>query len=174
MKRKFNSYPLTLVMILFSAWEVQATGINVEMRDITEQGSGTRLGTVQITESKDGLVLTPYLKGLTPGEHGFHVHENGRCDAGEKDGKPVAGLKAGGHYDPDHSGQHQGPKGQGHRGDLPRLVVNADGRAEQPVQSGRLQLSELSKRSLMIHEGNDNYGDQPGGARVACGIIGGP
>ena len=173
MKPKFNKGWLILAAALVPESLLAAPGVNVEMHEVNEQGSGSSLGTVQIKASENGLVLTPYLKGLNPGNHGFHVHENGSCDAGEKDGKKVAALKAGSHYDPDHSGQHQGPLGQGHRGDLARLAVNASGRAETPIESQRLTLSDLAGRSLVVHEGDDNYGDQPGGARIACGIIGG-
>ena len=63
------------------------------------------------------------LKGLTPGEHGFHLHEKDSCGPGEKDGKPAAGIAAGGHYDPAATKAHKGPGGGGHKGDLPKLVV---------------------------------------------------
>jgi Cu-Zn family superoxide dismutase len=93
-----------------------------------------------------------------------------------KDGKPVAGLAAGGHYDPAGTGKHEGPYGNGHLGDLPPLYVGPDGRATQPVLAPRLKLSDLKGRSLMIHAGGDNYSDKPeplggGGARVACGVV---
>jgi Cu-Zn family superoxide dismutase len=44
------------------------------------------------------------------------------------------------------------------------------------VTATRLTLKEVRGRSIMIHEGGDNYSDQPkplggGGARIACGVI---
>ena len=143
----------------------------------TPEGVGDELGTVTLEETTDGLVLTPNLKGLAEGEHGFHVHQNPSCEPGEKDGKKVAGLGAGGHYDPKGTGKHTGPEGvDGHLGDLPVLAVAADGTATQPVTAPRLTLADVKGRSLMIHAGGDNYSDTPealggGGARLACGVI---
>jgi Cu-Zn family superoxide dismutase len=88
----------------------------------------------------------------------------------------VAGLAAGGHFDPSNSGMHQGPYGAGHLGDLPALYVDSLGRAVQPVLAPRVKIDDIRGRALMIHAGGDNYADQPkalggGGARVACGVI---
>jgi Cu-Zn family superoxide dismutase len=113
---------------------------------------------------------------LVPGVHGFHLHQNPSCDAKENDGKMVAALAAGGHYDPQQSKRHDSPWGDGHLGDLPPLYVNADGSANQPVLAPRLKTADLAGRSLMVHAGGDNHADHPaalggGGARVACGVI---
>jgi len=88
----------------------------------------------------------------------------------------TAGMAAGGHLDPAKTGKHLGPYGDGHLGDLPPLVVDADGTAMLPVLAPRLKVKDLKGRSIMIHAGGDNYSDQPkplggGGARVACGVI---
>ncbi|MCP6423609.1 superoxide dismutase family protein, partial [Klebsiella pneumoniae] len=70
-------------------------------------------------------------------------------------------FAAGGHLDPASSGKHLGPQGAGHLGDLPALVVNASGIANQPVAAPRLTLKDVQGRALMIHEGGDNYSDEP-------------
>lgn len=150
--------------------------IVVSMNSISEAGVGSSIGTVKLTDSSGGLLVEPDLRGLTPGDHGFHVHENPSCAAAEKDGAKVAGLAAGGHYDPAASKVHSGPQGTGHLGDLPLLKVGADGRATQAVTAPRLTLAAVRNRALMIHAGGDNYADQPaplggGGGRVACGVI---
>jgi Cu-Zn family superoxide dismutase len=120
--------------------------------------------------------------------------------------QPAAGMAAGGHYDPEKTGKHHGPYGMnsrmmdghmmgghrmgdhrrgmagrtgamgGHRGDLPPLVVNADGTATLPVLAPQLKVADLSGKALMIHAGGDNYSDDPaplggGGPRIACGVI---
>jgi len=144
---------------------------SITMQAISPAGTGESIGTIQVREDAGSLVFTPDLHALAPGAHGFHVHENPACGAGEKDGKPVAGMAAGGHYDPEKTGQHSGPEGAGHKGDLPVLTVAADGTARTAVRTKRLTLAELAGHSLMIHAEADNYADQPGGARVACGIV---
>ena len=87
-----------------------------------------------------------------------------------------AAESAGSHFDAGKTGKHEGPYGAGHSGDLPPLFVDADGKATLPVLAPRLKTSDLKGHALMIHEGGDNYSDQPkplggGGARIACGAV---
>jgi Cu/Zn superoxide dismutase len=93
------------------------------------------------------------------------------------EGKTMAGFAAGGHWDPDGAKAHKGPEGSGHRGDLPVLKVKADGTADERLVAPHVKsLDELKGKALMIHEGGDNYADEPkplggGGGRIACGVI---
>jgi Cu-Zn family superoxide dismutase len=149
----------------------------VDMNAIDIKGVGASVGTISVAaDPKGGVRFTPDLKNLPPGEHGFHVHEFANCGAKEKDGKMEAGEAAGGHYDPKKAKAHAGPKGSGHMGDMPTLQVGAQGMATSPVTVARLTLRELGGKSIVIHEGGDNYSDQPkpnggGGTRIACGVI---
>ncbi|MBN8432102.1 superoxide dismutase family protein [Microbulbifer salipaludis] len=148
----------------------------VSVLKVDSKGVGTMLGTVTISETPYGLVFTPNLKGLPQGLHGFHLHQNGSCEPGEKDGKMVPALSAGGHYDPKETGKHGLPWGDGHLGDLPSLYVDSDGRATSPVLAPRVKVADLKGRALMIHAGGDNFSDHPkplggGGSRIACGVI---
>lgn len=151
--------------------------LDVPMTLVTPDGTGKMIGSVTIAESKTGLVFTPKLTDLPPGSRGFHVHETGSCGANEKDGKKVAAGAAGGHLDPHGTKHHEGPTGNGHMGDLPPLVVAANGSAGTAVTAPRLtKLSEVKGKALMIHAGGDNFSDQPkplggGGDRIACGVI---
>ena len=141
---------------------------------ISSEGVGQSIGTVTALDSDDGLVIKANLTGLQPGEYGFHLHENGSCQPAMQDGVSVAGLAAGGHWDPDNTGHHLGPFGEGHRGDLSRLIVSADGGTTEPVVAPRLNLDDLQGRALILHSGGDTYNDEPplggGGARMACGL----
>lgn len=145
--------------------------------DLVDASGATRaVGTVALADSSYGLVLTPALQGLPPGVHGFHVHEKGSCAAQEVGGKLVPGAAAGGHYDPQGTGRHGTPWGDGHLGDLPALFVDAEGRASTPVLAPRLKLADVAGHALMVHAGGDNHADHPaplggGGARIACGVI---
>lgn len=165
-----------LCLSLFAVPAAALADMSVTMNLVDAQGTGAVIGSVSLSESPYGLVLTPALKGLSPGLHGFHVHVNASCAAKEKDGKMVPGLAAGGHYDPQDSKVHGMPWGNGHLGDLPALYVDADGNVGNPVLAPRLNLASVSGRSLMIHAGGDNHSDHPaplggGGARMACGVI---
>lgn len=150
--------------------------LDVNMNQVSRYGVGEAIGSINARHTNYGVVFTPNLRGLTPGLHGFHVHENPDCGAAEKDREKIAGLAAGGHFDPKKTGVHEGPYRDGHLGDLPALLVNADGTATHPVLAPRLKLHDVEGRSLVIHAGGDNYSDNPkplggGGARVACGVL---
>lgn len=150
--------------------------VDVEMHKVTEAGKGQPIGTITLTENDHGVVFTPNLTGLTPGLHGFHVHQNASCGPKKKNNKIVPGGAAGGHYDPQDSKHHDSPWANGHLGDLPALYVNESGQATSPVLAPRLTLSLLKQHAVMIHKGSDNYADEPkplggGGKRVACGVI---
>jgi Cu-Zn family superoxide dismutase len=150
--------------------------LKATMSVLSDAGIGASAGTVTISETPHGVVFTPALTGLPAGLHGFHVHDVGNCSPAQKDGKPVAGLAAGGHYDPAGSKHHGLPWGDGHLGDLPALYVDASGNANNPVLAPRLKLADLKGRALMVHVGGDNHADHPaalggGGARLVCGVI---
>jgi Cu-Zn family superoxide dismutase len=168
---------LGAALIAAAALPAQAEDITIKMRAISAEGIGKEVGTIRAVDTPKGLMLVPRLSGLTPGDHGFHLHENPSC-APKKgpDGKPVAGLAAGGHFDPEKTGKHEGPMGKGHLGDLPFLAVDDKGEAKKAVTAPRLKVADLWGRSLMIHTGGDNYADHPhplggGAGRVACGRI---
>ncbi|WP_305840335.1 superoxide dismutase family protein [Photobacterium leiognathi] len=154
--------------------QVLAQDLIVKMTDLQ---TGNPVGTIELSQNKYGVVFTPELTDLTPGMHGFHIHQNGNCDSIEKNGKVVLGGAAGGHYDPEHTTKHGFAWTDGnHKGDLPVLFVSANGLATNPVLAPRLTLEELKGRSIMIHAGGDNHSDMPkalggGGSRVACGVI---
>lgn len=164
-----------LAAMLWIGAAAAAEALSVQMHRVNESGTGEALGEVRVTDNPHGALFEPKLNGLTPGLHGFHVHEHPDCGPGQKKGERKPGLSAGGHYDPEDSGRHEGPFGQGHLGDLPALVVDRDGSAAHPVLAPRIALSDLRGRALMVHEGGDTYSDQPelggGGARVACGVV---
>jgi Cu-Zn family superoxide dismutase len=153
------------------AWAQQLT---VDINKISESGVGEKVGTVTIAEGNKGTSFKVAVTGVGPGKHGFHVHEKGDCAATMKDGKMEAGVAAGPHYDPDGKKSHKGPQGAGHKGDLPLLTSNAKG-INQTVTAPKLKLADVQGRALVIHEGGDNYTDNPenggGKGRIACGVV---
>lgn len=112
--------------------------------------------------------------GLTPGEHGVHIHETGECSAPDFE-------SAGGHYNP--TGAQHGllnPEGP-HAGDLPNLMVSENGTVDYVVTTALVTASDGERTlfdgdgsALMIHESADDYVTDSGGdsgSRVACGVI---
>jgi Cu-Zn family superoxide dismutase len=151
--------------------------------------SGAKVGKVRFESAGAGaLVVRVSVKGLTPGFHGFHVHETGAC------GAPFAG--AGSHYNP--TAQMHGA----HAGDMPPLLVGSDGRATARFTTTSLTLDGLvdaagDGSAVILHAGSDNLANIPtsyhshlpdatsttfgpdaatkatgdAGARVACGVV---
>eukprot|EP00750_Incisomonas_marina_P015788 INCI18643.1.p1 GENE.INCI18643.1~~INCI18643.1.p1 ORF type:complete len:598 (+),score=120.47 INCI18643.1:293-2086(+) len=142
-------------------------------------------GTVQFTQAEvDGPVEVQYeITGLTPGLHGFHIHEKADFSNGC--------ASAGGHWNP--HGKTHGDLADApncHAGDLGNIVADESGRAAGRLVAPLLRLSgELSivGRSVMVHADPDDLGkgdcSEPGvngktshttgnaGARVGCGEI---
>lgn len=168
-----------LVLLAAAVQPVLAAEKTITLHAISATGIGAEIGTVTARDTAQGLMLIPDLRQLSPpGPHGFHVHDKPDCGPGPgADGRPAAGMAAGGHYDPRKAGAHRGPHDRSsHLGDLPPLVVNENGTATLPVLAPRLKVSNLTGRAIMVHAGGDNYSDQPaplggGGARIACGVI---
>jgi superoxide dismutase, Cu-Zn family len=171
-----NAVMLAAATIVTGASAAYAASETITMNAIDANGVGKEIGTLVLSDTQTGLQITPQLIGLPPGDHGFHAHGNPNCgpDPGPN-GQPAAGMAAGGHYDPANTGKHLGPYGEGHKGDMPVLTVDASGEATKAVVVPHLTVADVKGRSIMIHAGGDNYSDQPvplggGGARIACGV----
>lgn len=160
--------------LALGACTAAAAQMKVPMSAINETGVGQSIGDITIAETSSVLEFTINVTGIPDGEHGFHVHEKGDCGPGEKDGKPAAGLAAGGHFDPASTKTHKGPDHAGHQGDLPKLT-SSGGKISTTVKVANTKLADVAGRALMIHEGGDNYSDNPenggGKARIACGVV---
>lgn len=136
--------------------------------------SGTRVGLATFSEQNGSGQLGISVSGLSPGQHGMHVHENGACT-------PPAFESAGGHFNPG-SKQHglENPEGP-HAGDLPNLVVDADGSADTTFTVSASLLTEgpasmigAQKRAFVIHADPDDQKADPSGnsgSRAVCGVI---
>ncbi len=146
----------------------------IDINAVSAQGVGTKIGTVSFQDSANGLKINTQLSQLPSGYHGFHIHEKGSCEPAEKEGKMVAALAAGGHFNPQQA--NHGTPNDGHMGDLPVLNVDSNGNAKTTLIAPRLKLADIQGLAIMIHAGGDNYSDHPkplggGGDRIACGVI---
>lgn len=154
---------------------IAAERLKVDIKKISETGVGETIGSANLSETKTGVRIAIKAKGIAKGEHGFHLHEKGDCGpAAGADGKMAPGMAAGGHFDPAATKSHKGPGKGGHQGDLPLLKATDKG-VNQTVTVAHIKLADVRGKSLMIHEGGDNYSDQPanggGAGRIACAAI---
>lgn len=134
------------------------------------EGNNTQ-GTVRFTQVDNGVKIVAELEGLTPGKHGFHIHELGDCSAAD-------GTSAGGHFNPEGK-PHSGPDAAvRHVGDLGNIVADDDGKARYERTDKVIALSgehDIIGLSIIVHAGEDDLTSQPTGAaggRVACGVTG--
>lgn len=131
------------------------------------EGSKVR-GVILLDQHNDGLHIHGKVVGLTPGKHGFHIHEFG-------DLRDPKGESAGGHFDP-HGHKHGGPGSEEHHaGDLGNIEANAEGVAEVNIKAPWLKLHFVIGRPMVVHGDPDDLTSQPSGAagpRVALGVIG--
>lgn len=146
--------------------------------------NGRIIGEVWILSPDDSTTNTLQISttikgGLTPGFHGFHIHEFGKCELGLE--SPFA--SAGGHFNPD------GTTHGHHAGDLPSLLVLDDGTAALVYNTDATLIEDLldgDGSAFIIHSGHDNFANIPeryggpdettlsagdAGSRVACGVI---
>lgn len=139
-------------------------------------GDASAEGLVTFTATEGGVQVTYALGGLTPGAHGFHVHENGDCGPGE-DGTP--GGAAGGHFAPDRDahGAPSAEPGQRHVGDFGNIEAGADGRASGTFVDPVIAFegdNSIIERALVVHAEADDLQSQPSGAsgaRIGCGVV---
>ncbi len=128
-------------------------------------------GLVTFTLEGDSIKVVADVEGLTPGKHGFHIHEFGDCSKSD-------GTSAGGHFNPTNKPHGAPTDTSRHVGDLGNIEANKDGKAHLEWVDNLITFSggnSIIGRGIIIHAGEDDLKSQPtgdAGARVACGVIG--
>lgn len=133
---------------------------------------GRPAGTATLLNDARGLRLSVSAVGVTPGEHGFHLHTTGKCEA-------PGFTSAGGHLNPDNRKHGKLAADGAHLGDLPNLRIAADGtgRTTEVVPGDRGALGAIfdaDGTAIIIHANADDYRTDPtgnAGDRVACGVF---
>jgi len=127
-------------------------------------------GVVWFTETSKGVSVSADFYGLTPGKHGFHVHEKGDCSAHDA-------SSAGGHFNPEGV-NHGGPNSSvRHVGDLGNIDADSSGYAHYERVDHMIKLEgahSIIGKSIVIHKDPDDLVSQPtgnAGARIGCGPI---
>ena len=160
------------VLVAGLLWATAGFGQSAHSDIVNAQGQ--KIGTAQIRPSGSGIRIDIKVSQLTPGMHGIHVHDVGKCEG-------PAFASAGPHFNP--TSKHHGkdnPEGP-HAGDLLMLKVDADGTGKASLLDPNSTLGEGPNSifhdggtSLVIHADADDYKTDPAGnsgARIACGVI---
>jgi Cu-Zn family superoxide dismutase len=135
------------------------------------QGHEGVKGLVTFVQAGEQVKVVADLEGLSPGEHGFHIHEWGDCSAPD-------GASLGSHYDPEGH-PHAGPmEGMRHAGDFGNVTADAQGKAHLELELTGLTLAgknAIVGRGMVVHAATDDLKTQPtgnAGARIGVGTIG--
>lgn len=133
---------------------------------------GADMGTVTLTQTYHGVLVSADVSGLTTGGHGFHIHTVGTCTPDF--------AAAGDHFNPGDVGHgYNNPDGV-HAGDLPNIYAGAEGTARADYFTDAITLDadadhsvfDTNGSAIIVHENPDTYGSDAGaGGRVACGVI---
>lgn len=152
--------------------EIQMPEIKKAIAIMTPTEGNETNGIVSFSKMPGNKVkVSVEIYNLSPGKHGFHIHEFGDCSAND-------GTSAGGHYHLEHDHHGSLEESETHIGDLGNLEANQDGIAKTTFITDKLSLNGVANiigRGIIIHQDEDDLKTQPtggAGARVACGVIG--
>ena len=135
---------------------------------------GSEVVGVVIFEETDGKVtITGKVFNLTPGKHGFHIHEFGDLS------DLKSGKSTGGHFSPgghDH-GKPSDDAANRHVGDLGNIEADENGTAIINITDSVIDLhgeNSILGRGIVVHAEEDKFTQPTGdaGGRVAIGTIG--
>ncbi|HEY8460677.1 MAG TPA: superoxide dismutase family protein [Blastocatellia bacterium] len=137
---------------------------------IPTEGNNVR-GVVTFTQTGANVKVSARIEGLTPGRHGFHIHEFGDCSS--KDGS-----SAGGHFNPANAPHGAPDAAKRHAGDMGNIEADQSGVANLEYVDPVAKLNghgAIIGRGLIVHANPDDLKTQPtgnAGGRLACGVIG--
>jgi superoxide dismutase, Cu-Zn family len=171
---KFLTFPLLILSL--AAMAVAADNAIKSARADIMNAQGAKIGTATLTAAPDGVKVAVTLSDLTPGEHGIHIHNVGKCEG-------PGFTSAGGHFNPtnSHHGINNTQDPHPHVGDLANLTVDQSGKAKAAftiagatLGDGANSLFHEGATSLVIHAKADDLMSDPSGNsgdRIACGVI---
>lgn len=157
------------LLLLFCALPATSAAAAAAVAQIQNR-EAQHLGTVELTQMPDGVLIRARLAFVPAGTHAMHIHERGRCEA------PF--TSAGGHFAPAGNDHGLADADGRHAGDLPNIHVPETGVLELELFRSGLEIDErlldADGAAIILHREGDDYETDPAGAagaRIACGVI---
>lgn len=169
--RKLTTFLMGITFLLISPLASEQSIATKAVARVSPTDGNQVKGLVTFEKMENGNVLIAAdFEGLTPGLHGFHVHEHGDCSS--KDGS-----SAGGHFNPMNK-KHGGPEdSERHAGDFGNVSADQSGKAHYERIDTVIQLEgpdSIIGKSIVIHADPDDLKTDPSGnsgKRIGCGPI---
>lgn len=170
MARKF----LRVGLLICAAFTFASPAFAIDSASATlKDKDGKEVGQVALTRTEEGVLMNLTLTDVAPGEHAFHVHAVGKCEAPDF-------KSAGPHFNPDQT-KHGVMNAEGpHSGDMPNLHVPDSGKLELEILNTLVSLDadaallDDDGSALIVHATADDYKTDPAGNagdRIACGVV---
>jgi superoxide dismutase, Cu-Zn family len=156
-----------------TAGSAQAGAAKARLKAVAVLAPGTNSnvrGQVTFQEEMEGVRVTANVEGLTPGKHGFHIHDKGDCSSADF-------TSAGGHFNPTAAKHGSPTDAEHHAGDFGNIEANQQGVAQVERVFSWLTFkgtNSILNRAVIVHEKADDLTTQPtgnAGGRLACGVI---
>jgi Cu-Zn family superoxide dismutase len=163
-----------LIAVVISCKSNSSNGFASKLNVTFEPKSSSNVNGSGIFSEKNGQVtFTANFTGLKPGIHAIHIHEKSDCSAAD-------GSSAGGHWNPTFKKHGKLGEGEAHKGDIGNFTADEFGNGSITFTTSEWSIGgddttkDILGKSLIVHQGPDDYISQPSGnsgARVACSAI---
>jgi Cu-Zn family superoxide dismutase len=170
MRPPVGVFGLTAILLAAATLPSQAQTAKAAL----QTADGKDAGSVTLTQTPSGVLLSLTVKGVPAGEHAFHVHAVGKCEP------PF--TSAGGHFNPGNKKHGMMAPDGAHAGDMPNLHIPTSGELAVEVLNSAITLEKDKPNSVfdadgsavVIHAGKDDYKTDPtgdAGGRIVCGVV---
>lgn len=168
--RLLNIVALIALALIFTLRSASAQETTKAIAVLHSASGSKVVGTITFTKVGDKVQVVADITGLTPGKHGFHIHEFGDCSAADA-------SSAGSHFNPMKKPHGAPDAAERHAGDLGNLEADSTGKAHLELKDSMLKLSgedSILGRGVIVHEKADDWSQPTGnaGGRLACGVVG--
>ena len=164
---RFLTFAISILMFISCTKNISA------IAHIKGVGSNQINGAATFIEENGFVKLMVELRGVDKEKIAIHIHELGDCES-------LDGSSAGGHWNPTQEQHGKWGELPFHSGDIGNIDANSSGFGKLTLKTNLWCLScndslkNIVGKSIIIHQGEDDFSSQPSGnagPRIGCGVI---